>query len=164
VSETAQAEAEDDGDGAESGVAPDVPAAPEPEADDAKATPESQPRREPEPTDGQRAFLEEWSQNGDLIDAVASGRTTLKEASRAALNRQTLAIAEQDNEPDQFTTQTAAGEALARAISLLINFMNVPDDGFLSPDTHHWRVMRNLTRDVPARIQQWKEAADDNLA
>jgi DNA-binding transcriptional regulator YdaS (Cro superfamily) len=164
VSETFQAEDGDGGDGAESGVAPDVPADPEPAADDAEATPKSQPSRKREATDGERAFLEEWSKNGDLIDAVASGRTTLKEALRVALNRQTLAIAKQGNEPDQFTTQTAAGEALARAISLLINFMNVPDDGFLSPDTHHWRVMRNLTRDVPARIQQWKEAANDNLA
>lgn len=129
--------------------------------DEAACEPEPEP--EPEPLDHKtRQYLEEWSDDGDLVAAVVNGSVTIPEAVATAQAREQGSYIEQED-GDPFTGNSPASQALAKAIRLLVNFLDVSDDGFHSPDPENWRVMRALIPEVNQRINQWKEAADERL-
>lgn len=132
------------------------------DADPADATtpmPATEPEPEPEPLDDEtRQYLEQWSEDGDLVAEVESGRMTVAEATKHAKTAQRLYEHSEKHSP--FKAHGEANQALKAACDLMTNFLSVSAVALDADDPQLWRRLRILAPQTIERLTQWKEAAD----
>lgn len=128
-------------------------------ADATTPTPVAEPEPQPEPLDDEtRQYLEQWSEDGDLVAEVESGRMTVAEATKHAKTAQRLYEHSEKHSP--FKAHGEANQALKAACDLMTNFLAVSAVALEADDPQLWRRLRILAPQTIERSTQWKEAAD----
>jgi len=129
------------------------------------ATPAAEPEPEAEPLDDEnRQYLEQWSEDGDLVEAVRDGWMSVTDAVRAADGREFMhRWAQDDLQRKHRIGEGLANEALHGLLQALYHLARLPTENFKATQEETWSLLPSACDMAQSRIDELRRAIHEHM-
>ncbi len=134
-------------------------------ADATTPTPAAEPEPQPEPLDDEtRQYLEQWSEDGDLVEAVRDGWMSVTDAVRAADGREFMhRWAQDDLQRKHRIGEGLANEALHGLLQALYHLARLPTENFKATQEETWSLLPSACDMAQSRIDELRRAIHEHM-